>query len=109
MDFNINKLNKRIEIVEEKTKNIGGRPKKVNETVATLYAFFDTVWMRDYQMAVTNGTHEQIKIVTRKIPLEINNNTMSIMYNNKQYRIIQVIDDMYEDRFLTFIAELKKI
>lgn len=105
MKFDLNKMNQLIEIVETTTKNIGGRATKVDTTLYTLYAFFDTVWAKDYQTAVSNNTQHQIRIVTRAVPTEIDTNKCSIIHNNKQYKIKQIMPDFQDSAYMTIIAE----
>lgn len=105
MNFNINRLNKLISIEETTTQNVGGVQKKVVKELAQLYAFFDTVWAKDYQTAVSNNTQHQIRIITRQLPFEIDTNKCSVKYNNQSYKIIQIMPDFDEQRFMTIIAE----
>lgn len=105
MNFDISKMNKLISIEETTIQNVAGVQKKVTKELYKLYAFFDTVWAKDYQTAVSNNTQHQIRIVTRQVPTEIDTNKCSIKFNNKVYKIIQVIPDLYEQRFMTIIAE----
>lgn len=105
MNFDPSRLNRLISIEETSTQNVGGIQKKITKEIYSLYAFFDTVWAKDFQTAVSNGTQHQIRIVTRQVPTEIDTNKCSIRYDNKVYKIIQVLPDFYEQRYMTIIAE----
>ncbi|WP_262995500.1 head-tail adaptor protein [Macrococcus capreoli] len=98
-------MNKLITIEQTTVSNVGGVQKKTVKKVCDLYAFFDTVWAKDFHTAVSNNTQHQIRMVTRQVPFDIDTNKCTVRYLDTVYKIIQILPDFYEQRFMTIIAE----
>ncbi|UBH12425.1 phage head completion protein [Macrococcus armenti] len=98
-------LTEKINIVEEKTNNINGKPVKEKNVLYELYAKFITAWGKDYQTAVGTNTQNHIKMKCRQVPTEIDTNKFTIEHNDKVYKIIEVYPDYQERSYMIIVAK----
>lgn len=100
----MNKMNQIVEFKEKRTINDRGIAKEVYETLFKAYAHIDTVWMKDYQTAISSGTQNRLKFTIRFVPVEITNK-MHIVFKNQTYEIKEVYPDYTNHQVITIMAE----
>lgn len=98
-------LTEKINIVEEKTKNVSGKPIKEKYVLYELYAKFITAWGKDYQTSVSTNTQNHIKMKCRQVPTEIDTNKCTIEHNDRKYQIVEVYPDYQERSYMIIVAK----
>ncbi|WP_256218445.1 head-tail adaptor protein [Bacillus sp. MUM 116] len=99
----------------EYAPNDGPEPGEAEEKVLySAWANVDSVWLKDIEMAKTNGTLSDITIIIRDPQPEFipnNKHYLSIDalgYRDKRYNIKQVQPYMQNKRFITIVVGLKE-
>lgn len=100
----VNKMNQIIEFQEKKIINDKGISKETYVTVFKAYAHMDTVWLKDYQTAVSSGTQNRVKFTIRFVPVEITNK-MHIVFKGQTYKIKEVFPDYTRHEVISIMAE----
>lgn len=100
----MNKMNQIIEFQEKQRINDKGISKEEFVTKFKAYAHIDTVWVKDYQTAVSSGTQNRLKFTIRFVPIEITNK-MHIQFKGQTYDIKEVYPDFTNHEVITIMAE----